>query len=479
MVVSRVSAHAVALIGLALGCSPRTNTAAPATLHRSAPLIPSPMFREALPAAPRLHDPIGLSVVYPAPTDLVRVRDSSFLFGSVAAPDIRLTINGTPVRVWPNGAWLAWLPFPSELLMHFRIEARRGADSSLMVYPVRRDPRYFPGLVTSGSVWVDSLGLLPRGQVWLPPGEYLTLSARAAEGSVVRLHLPGGDIIRLLPQKQPEEVLPGVRAFEHDTNKLRTPDELRYVGVVRGRELGPDPGPVMHGPSASLVRVLARAALHCVTGRRCPAPYDELVSPEGSWAVLEAARDGDTVRIRWPLQLARLDSLPLVAEFDDDTAGLGETDSITVGRAVPGGTYHWFFPSGTRGTVTGRINDDLRIRLSPEAEAWGPVADAQALPPGVPGPHAMGGPVTLTSADARETLRVPLSQRIPFQVLETETNLTLRLYSATGDVDWIRYGRESLVSRMSWAQPERDEVTLTVDLTAPLWGYRTRWIRND
>jgi N-acetylmuramoyl-L-alanine amidase len=481
MVVSRVSAPAVTLVAIALGCFPQNDARPAARTSRPAPANVSngPMSRAALSASPRVQDPIGLNVVYPAPTDLVRVRDSSFMFGSVARPDVRLTINGAPVQVWPNGAWLAWLPFPFDSVMRFRIEARLGADSSILVYPVRRDPRYFPGLVTNGSVWVDSMGLLPRGQVWLPSAEYLSLSARAAEGSVVRLHLPGGDVIRLQPQKQPEEVLPGVRAFERDTNKLRTPDEVRYVGVVRGREMGPDPGPVLHGPSASMVRVLARAALHCVTGTRCPSPYDELVSPEGPWAVLEAAREGDTVRIRWPLQLARLDSLPIVAEFDDDTAGLGETDSVTVGRAVPGGTYHWFFPTGTRATVTGRINDDLRIRLSPQAEAWVPVADAQALPAGVPAPHAVVGTVMLTSGDDRETLRIPLSQRVPFQVLETEKSLTLRLYSAAGDVDWLRYGRQSLVSRLSWAQPERDEVTLTIDLTAPVWGYRTRWSRND
>jgi N-acetylmuramoyl-L-alanine amidase len=439
----------------------------------------SPMSRAELPAAPRVPDPIGLRVVYPALTDLVRVRDSSFLFGSVANGDVRVTINGTPVRVWRNGAWLAWLPFPSDTLMRFRIEARLAGDSSVLVYPVRRDLRYFPGVVAQGSAWIDSMALLPRGQVWLPPTEYLTLSARAAEGSVVRLHLPSGEIVRLLPQRQPEELLPGTRAFERDTTKLRTPDEVRYVGVVRGREMGPDPGPVLHGPSTSLVRVLARAALRCVTGTRCPAPYDELVSPEGPWSVLEAARDGDTVRIRWPLQLALLDTLPIVTQFDDDTAGSGETDSVTIGRAVPGGTYHWFFPTGTRGAVTGRINDDVRIRLSPQAEAWVPVADAQALPAGVPAPQAIVGSVGLTSADDRVTLRVPLTQRVPFQVLETESGLTLRLYSAAGDIDWMRYGRDSLVARLSWAQPERDEVTLTVGLTGPVWGYRTRWSQND
>ena len=61
--------------------------------------------------------------------------------------------------------------------------------------------------------------------------------------------------------------------------------------------------------------------------------------------------------------------LPIITEFDDDTAGLGNTDGLTPGRATPGGTYSWFFPTGTRAAVTGRVNDDLRIRLSPGSEA--------------------------------------------------------------------------------------------------------------
>ena len=68
-----------------------------------------------------------------------------------------------------------------------------------------------------------------------------------------------------------------------------------------------------------------------------------------------------------------LDSLPLVAELDDDTTHEAVPDSLTVGRALPGGTYAWFFPTGTRAAVTGRRNGDLRLRLSRDAEAWVPV----------------------------------------------------------------------------------------------------------
>ncbi|MDQ3207220.1 MAG: hypothetical protein M3Q37_01275, partial [Gemmatimonadota bacterium] len=386
------------------------------------------LSRSELHAAPQVHDPIGLRVVYPALTDMVRARDSSFLFGSVANGKIKVTINGHPVRVWPNGAWLAWIPFPPDSLMRFTIEAHADQDSSVLVYPVRRDRGTLPREVSAGRAWIDSVSLSPQGQLWVPRSEYLTLSTRAVEGADVRVRLPGGKIVRLLPQRQSEEVLPALRAFDRDTTKLRTPEEVRYVGVIRGRAIGPDAGPVLRGPTAALVRVLARAAVRCVTGARCPAPYAELVSPDSSWAVVEAALGPDTVRLRWPLQIALLDTLPVVTQLDDDTAGRGNTDSVTPGRATPGGTYAWFLPTGTRASVTGRANDDLRIRLSPGSEAWVPVADAQSLPAGLPEPRAVVGSVTLTPSDDRATLRIPLTQRVPFQVVETERSLAITFY---------------------------------------------------
>jgi N-acetylmuramoyl-L-alanine amidase len=423
--------------------------------------------------------PIALRVVYPAPEDRVRVRDSSFLLGSVSSGNVRVTINGSRVRVWPNGAWLAWLPFPTDSVMQFRIDARRGQDSTVLTYAVRRDPRFLPGEVSSGRAWVDSMSLSPRGQLWVPPGEYMTLSARAVEGATVRVELPDGSTVRLLPQRQPEEVLPAIRAFEHDTAKLRTPDEVRYVGVIRGKRLGPDPGPVLRGLSPGLIQVLGRAVLRCATGASCPTPYADLLSPDTGWAVIEVQFQGDTVRARWPLQVALLDSLPVVTEFDDDTTGTGRTDSLTPGRATPGGTYQWFFPTGTRARVTARVNDDVRIRLSPDADAWVPAADARPLPAGLPAPSAIVGSVTQTSRRDRVALRIPLTQRVPFQVIEGERSLSLRFYSAVGDVDWIRYSRDTLIQRLSWSQSGTDELTFTVDLTQPIWGYRTRWDRND
>jgi hypothetical protein len=39
--------------------------------------------------------------------------------------------------------------------------------------------------------------------------------------------------------------------------------------------------------------------------------------------------------------------------------------------------------------------------------------------------------------------RVPLGERIPFRVQEGDRKLTLLLYGAEADIDWIRYGPAS------------------------------------
>jgi N-acetylmuramoyl-L-alanine amidase len=459
MVFARRPGALALLLGLVAcarsGTTPAATPAADTSVAAAA--VDSTRPPTALPDVPVVRGPLAIRVIYPSPDAIVQARDTSFLLGSVGTGDARLTINGYPVRVWPNGGWLAWIPLPPDSLMEFHISAHTAADSAVLDYAVRRGGwRPPPG----PELWLDSMSLAPRGRVWWPAGEYLTLSVRAGEGSEVRLRFPDGTVVPLRPESSLEAVPEAVRAFDLDTANLSTPVRRdRYVGVLRGRSVGPTAGPVLPGPW--LPEVLPG------------------VPPDSLWAAVEAIRDGDTVRARWPLQVMLLDSLPVVAELHD-SAGTAARDRITVGRAVPGGTYHWFFPSGTRARVSGRVNDDLRVRLAPETEAW--VAAAEARPvPGVTAVPAVVGSVRLTPMVDRVRIRVPLTYRVPFRVTESERSLTLRLYGALGDVNWIQYGaaQDALIRRVTWAQDGREEVTLTVDLARDLWGYHARWERGD
>ena len=144
----------------ALACSPIRQPPLRTPPRRA----PTPASRHFLLRAPAV-EPSGarshIPVVYPPPDAVLQMRDSSFLFGSVGTGDARLTINGQPVRVWPNGAWLAYVPFrptPSCPLRYRGRTARLG-----VARPIRcAAPVPDGGPPTVGSVWLDSLSLAPR-----------------------------------------------------------------------------------------------------------------------------------------------------------------------------------------------------------------------------------------------------------------------------------------------------------------------------
>jgi N-acetylmuramoyl-L-alanine amidase len=438
------------------GCA-RGTAAPPVSAPASATpvLAPAPAEATGLPPVKLVRGPLALHVVYPSSDAVLQIRDSSFIFGTAGSGDARVTVEGQQAKVWPNGAWLAYVALPADSVMSLRIEARTERDSASIVYPVRRAVPD-AGRLTVRSVWLDTLSLAPAGRLWLSRGEYLTLAVRASEGAEVRLRLVDGTVVPLTPRPGVLEVPAAVRAFERDPRRLRTPVVRdRYVGLLRGRAVGPDPGPIL------------------------PLPFAVSAS-DTLWPTVEAIRGADTARARWPMQIAVLDSLPIVAELDDDTTKVVPPDSMTVGRAVPGGTYFWFFPSGTRVAVTGRRNDDLRLRLAADAEAWIAAAEARPVGSGGPAPSAVVGSVSVTAGPDRATVRIPLSQRVPFRVDEDDRSLRVVVYGATGDVDWMRYGTsDSLIRRMRWSQLASDQVALDFDLVRPVWGYRARWDRTD
>jgi len=173
-------------------------------------------------------------------------------------------------------------------------------------------------------------------------------------------------------------------------------------------------------------------------------------------------------------------AFPTVVVLNDDTALTGTTDSVTAGKAVPGGTYNWFFPTGTTTVLSGRWNDEVRLQLSHDAVAWVNAGEVVSLPAGTPPPGGVVRSVRLVPGPASVTLRVPLPAKLPFQVSEQERGLALHIYGAGSDINWMQYGgTDSLVARMSYAQPAADEVTITVKLARRVWGYRVRFEGRD
>jgi N-acetylmuramoyl-L-alanine amidase len=458
-----ISLTSAGILTACAGHGTPTPAAAPTPANNTAPLAP-------LPAPTQANGPLQIKVVYPkeasravsgdtqfvyaSPAEPIASRDSAFIFGSVGRGNTQLTVNGTPVPVFPTGTWLAWLPLPDDTLARFDIIARSGTDSAREFFVAHLPRRFHP---PPTGLWIDSTSFNPAGSRWMRSGEEFRLSVRASQGSLVRVKLPDGRIIPLVPDSGPGELPWGELAFGTTTPASQLPAKPeRFVGRWSGA-FGPDPGPVM-------------APLNL------PQPPDT-----SAWAVVEAINGPDTLRHRWPLRVGVVNMLhPQAVVVNDDTANTGKTDSSLAGRPAPDATYDWFFPNSTIVAVSGRQNGQVRLQLSHATVAWVDGVDIQPLSPDVPPSSAIVNSPRLLPNEKSVILRVPVTAHVPFRVDETEHSLALRIYSAVADMDWIRYtGTDPFVRLISFAQPAEDEVVLTVDLTQDVWGYRTRWDGNN
>lgn len=395
-----------------------------------------------LPAVDPVHGPLLLTVVYPTPEVSLDPADSTFIYGAAGHGLAAVTVNGVAATVWPNGAWIAWVTPrigpPGEVV--FEVVAALEGDTVRVTHPTRERTRYHPP--QDGSLWVDTTSMGPRGEALWPSEESFVLSVRATPGAGITLRLADGAIIPFTEGVQLTPVPEGIRNFDRDPARLlRDTLDGVFRAVVERETLG-----------------------------------------AGDVPTLVVARGGDTLEIPWPLRLERIGRLPPLV-LDDDPLGEGGpgVDGLTPGRAVPGGAYHWFFPTGTVVTPAGRINGDQRVRLAAGQMAWVSARETRPDPFALPeGPAVIG---TLTLTPGRPTrVRIPVGRRVPFRVNEADERLTLMLYDAVGDVDWIRYGAEgdgTMVREVRWRQTAADLATIEFLLAAPLWGYRTWWEQDD
>jgi N-acetylmuramoyl-L-alanine amidase len=82
--------------------------------------------------------PLEIHVAYPhEPNTLIDARDSTFVFGTVGNGGAGLRVNGTLVPVWPNGAFLGWIPVPPVDHQAFDFVAYTATDTARLTYPVR------------------------------------------------------------------------------------------------------------------------------------------------------------------------------------------------------------------------------------------------------------------------------------------------------------------------------------------------------
>lgn len=104
------------------------------------PAAPLPAANPKLPPVPDVRGPLQINVVYPKADQMLTVRDSNFIFGSVGSGDAALSINGVSVPVWPNGAFMGWLAVPPDSAPRYVLTAANKTQATRLVLPIRIPP---------------------------------------------------------------------------------------------------------------------------------------------------------------------------------------------------------------------------------------------------------------------------------------------------------------------------------------------------
>lgn len=127
--------------GVTVACAPKGPAAPPPVPEKTLPVpvapAPVPAANPGLPAMPHATGPLEIKVVYPDSGHLIQSKDSNFIFGSVGNGDAALTINGVATPVWPNGAFMGWLPNPPADRQSYDFVAAIGSEVARLTLPVR------------------------------------------------------------------------------------------------------------------------------------------------------------------------------------------------------------------------------------------------------------------------------------------------------------------------------------------------------
>ncbi len=402
-----------------------------------------------LPPVPEVFGTLAIDVVYPAEGASLADVDSTFIFGTVGRGDASLTINGIPVDVAPNGAWLAYLPVPPDGT--YQLSASAGGQTVSATRTVRLPE---PPLPSSAELHIIPNSVSPSGAVAGVRGETLQVRFRGTAGAEATLILPDGTTIPMTER----QAIDRASGFMLERVQVE-PGISEYVGTMILERTIASPDPSIPAPplvsEADYVRAVAEQG--------------------GAGIVVELRRGNEVVGEILPVAIG-------VLEVGSARYAVGATlraDSTVIGRRGTGADQAWdfFWPNGTVLPLDGARDGYYRVRLAPDITAWVLEDDVQLLPEGWVRPDAFVGPsIQLTPRTDATELNFALSERVPYRVVPHEQELVVEFYGATGRPAYVGYGQQDdFVRLVSWDQPSDQVFRFRVQLSRPLWGYRARW----
>ena len=370
---------------------------------------------------------LSLEVVYPREDLEITATDSTFIFGSVTIPEAQVLVNGFPVKVYPNGAFLGVVPVnPGEFV--FRCKAFASADSVVVLRKVFIPP--FLTTTTKDTFAIDTSYIFPRQDIELQTGDYLHVALKGTPAMIGTFTIKG-----LIENGNMVEV-PSWKEF--------------YWGEAVFGAGKPPTTPEIEGVYTGLYKIKSGVDIKDVE-------IEFNLKGTNGTSVNAIARGRLTVRN---------DSIPRIAQLNEE---------LTVARTGPGLGYHMFLPEGVKLWITGKRGEFYRAHLNNNENIWVPTDNLEFLPLGTALPSSVVSVVRTESLISKIRVKVFLQERLPFRVQQTNnpSALILSIYGAISDTDWIRYDfGDPTIQEIKWLQPANGLYQLYIELNQKQqWGF--------
>ena len=370
---------------------------------------------------------IKIEVIYPKEASQVTASESTFIFGNVTPVEVDFSVNNVPTKVYPNGAFLAFVPVePGNF--SFVCQAIANGDTARVVRNVYIP--YYLKTSTQDSLVVDTSYIFPAEDWELQPGDVFKVAVKGTPGCRATFSIEG--LVNDLPMA---EIPPkksfywGEAVFGQGTNS-QMPD-------VRG---------IYNG--AYIIQ-----------------NWDRAIDRQIRFQLKDKA--GNIIETIAPGRLnIDVSAIPRIAEL---------TEEVTIAQTGPRLGYQLFLPEGVKVWITGRRGNYLRVRLSETEEVWITDDNIEMLPLGTPLPEGVVTVIRTEGFEKKTRVKVFLDQRLPFKVeqIVDPPALLVTLYGVTANTDWIKLDFDDpLIREIRWEQEARGVYQIKIDLNQDQhWGY--------
>lgn len=400
-----------------------------------------------------------IEVIYPKDGQELTAYDSTFILGNVTSgSDLR--INGYPVKVYPNGAFLAFLPIQAgDFQFELIATDHKGATAkvvlvkvperlattpadSFRIEPKKKSPNLNLVLTAGGWLPVEFRGT-PNCQAMFKI-EGLTDWMDMAESQTRALDFEGGSVFS---DTEVTDTSSGQGVYS-GLYRLRNEDKIDsakiYFRLVKS----------VSTPSDSLRNYLAFPEIY---QRLCPD------SAEFSICVADSAEGTLTILPSGILQVVEL----------------VDTSQI-IPRTGPGLLYWYLFQSsGTKAIANGKVGKWVRLKLTETEQAWIEEEKVKYLPWGTPSPYSRVGHIRTRQSEKGVKIVFSMSERLPFRVIQQNDppSLLLDIFYATSDVNFIRYEtQDPIIDEITWSQLANDHFQAQIYLKQKQqWGYEAHY----